>query len=1643
MMKDDDKSQRQYEYGLQDGGLLHSGVDGVQHPDLRVQESQELVMGLLALLGRRVATPELIRNLAGMVKHVTGFEAVGVRMREGERCTYYEAEGFSDRLHSEERSLFDHSACVEIKEDSASTLALNYLCSAVIGGLTDAALPFFSEGGSFWTNSSPQSLASTAENQLGDLATCRCATAGHESIALVPLRSGNSIIGLLQLGDRRQNCLTPQIISSLETIAASIGIVLANRKQGEEELDPLKAEFQLSVKEGTSSQEETNEKLLMEAEDALKESEELYRLTLSNISDAVFVTDEHGSFTFICPNVHILFGYSDDEVNAFGNIAALLGDNLFAPEDLEAAGEIPNIEREIVDKSGRSHDVLISVKRVFIRGGTLLYSCRDVTERKRVEEALQSSEEKLRIISNAVQDALIVVSDQGEITFWNSAAEHLFGFSDSEVLQKDVREILDLQEIAEVCDTRVGQMLQTDQGGAVGYVREIEARHRDGRTFPIELSLSQFRMKGQWHVVGSARDITARRQAENDLRESELRFRAVFENHHVVMLIIDPRTGAIENASPAACSFYGYSLDGLKRKTIYDINVAEPENILGSMQEAQSSQCEYFVFRHRLANGETRYVEVCSGPIVVEGRELLFSVINDVTDRTRFEEQLKASERRYRLVVENSTDVIWTMDPVSRAFTFFSTSVEQLFGYTVAEASAMPLEDWLPPEWQATALGLLDQVVSGELASCVYEGPVYHKDGSLLWCEIVVSPRKEEKTGIGQLVGVTRDVTERRESERKLLESEANLRTFFDAMPESLFLLKRDGTIIVANKYLAERLGYSPDSLVGLNIFDVMPAVSAEKHRRFLDEVIHEQQVLELEDQHGGRYFRTLAAPVFDSDGVTSRLALYSIDITDQKKMEEALSSSEQRYRTIVDLSPAGIVVHMDGRVTYANKSFVSMIGYSSSSEIVGKSLFTFIHSDYHEVVAARNVAMLESRRPVSNIEEKYVRRNGTLVNVAVSTAPIAFEGHRAILVIVEDITKRKKAVQELRESEERFRQVAESAGDWIWEVDETGLFQYCSSAVEQILGYQPQEVVGQRFFWDLNAAYERAVPGSGPLELFNRKEPFRAFVSTHVRKDGEIVIMEASGSPILDSEGNFFGYRGTNTDITDRVRSEESRELLAAVVEHAAEAIVVTDTDGNVKYVNPAFERISGYTNDEVLGENPRVLKSGKHDDKFYQDLWHTIADGRVWRGNLINKKKGGGLFEEEATISPIRNSSGKIVNYVAVKRDVTKEAQLKKQLIQSQKMEAIGTLAGGIAHDFNNIVFAITGYTELALEDLPAESSARWDLERVLSASRRAGEMVKQILTFSRQGEQERKPLDLIPIVKEGLKFLRASIPSTIEIRQHIEARLGKVNADPTGIHQVLMNLCSNASHAMRDTKGVLTVELTGVTLEPEYSAQHLTVPPGRYVKMVVSDTGHGISPDILQRIFEPYFTTKEVDEGTGLGLAVIHGIVRSHGGAVSVNSEPGQGTTFNVFLPVMEAGTEAEKPAADEPPPTGVECVLVVDDEEILVDMGQAILERLGYEVVTSTDPVDALELFSSDPQRFDLVLTDLTMPKMTGIELALEIGALRPGMPIILCTGFGHKFTEQEAQEAGVQAVIKKPISKKDVAATVRNVLDRKD
>ncbi len=502
-----------------------------------------------------------------------------------------------------------------------------------------------------------------------------------------------------------------------------------------------------------------------------------------------------------------------------------------------------------------------------------------------------------------------------------------------------------------------------------------------------------------------------------------------------------------------------------------------------------------------------------------------------------------------------------------------------------------------------------------------------------------------------------------------------------------------------------------------------------------------------------------------------------------------------------------------------------------------------------------------------------------------------------------------------------------------------------------------------------------------------------------------------------------------------------ESEEKYRTLVESSSDAILMLDTERNIVSCNQAFLDLFGYTRNEVEGRSIRKIHlSDKSFRSFGDAAYPAIGRSGSHRTEWEFIRKDGAIFSADTATSVIKSPNELTEGYVAIIRDITERKNFEAQLRQTQKMESIGTLAGGIAHDFNNILSAIIGYTEIALYSVEQDSQLYNNLQEVFRAGNRAKELVKQILTFSRQSEQERQPVQVNLIVNEVLKLLRASLPSTIEICRNIQSD-ALVMADPTQIHQILMNLCTNAEHAMRKKGGVLKVELEDLEIDEDFTASYPNMKPGAYINLTVGDTGHGFRSEVLERIFDPFFTTKGTGEGTGMGLSVVHGIIGSYGGAITAYSEPGQGSTFKVYLPIIERRKEP-RAEAEESIPTGSECILFVDDEPALANLGKQTLESLGYDVEIRTGSIEALELFKCQPDRFDLIITDMTMPNMTGEDLAQELMRIRPNIPIILCTGFSAKIDDQKASAMGIREFVMKPIVKQKIATKVRKVLDDK-
>jgi two-component system cell cycle sensor histidine kinase/response regulator CckA len=652
---------------------------------------------------------------------------------------------------------------------------------------------------------------------------------------------------------------------------------------------------------------------------------------------------------------------------------------------------------------------------------------------------------------------------------------------------------------------------------------------------------------------------------------------------------------------------------------------------------------------------------------------------------------------------------------------------------------------------------------------------------------------------------------------------------------------------------------------------------------------------------------------------------------------------------------------------------------------------------------------------------------------------PANTELNKRIALLEKMLLEKEKIVEALQDSEKRYRRLFESAKDGILILDaETGKVVDVNPFLMQLLGY-PYSALFGKYIWEIGVFKDIAAS----------KEAFVALQENEYIRYEDLPLETRDGQPIaVEFVSNVYLVDRRKViqcnirDITARKRAEAERNRLMAAIEQAAEAIVMTDAQGKIQFVNPAFERTTGYSREDAVGKNPSILRSGKQDEPFYRNLWETISGGGIWEGRMVNKRKDGTFYTEESTISPIRDSSGRIVNYVAVKRDITEELRLAAQSQQAQKMEAVGLLAGGVAHDYNNMLGVILGYTELAMKKVDAAQPLHADLQHVLDAANRSATVTRQLLAFARKETITPVTLDLNWSVENIFDMLRRLIREEIDLAWLPAVGQCPIKMDPIQVQQILINLCLNARDAITGV-GKITVETGSSVFDKSYCMDHAGFVPGKYVLLAVSDNGEGMDKEMLDHIFDPFFTTKEVGRGTGLGLSMVYGIVSQNGGFINVYSEPGKGTTFRIYLPwYPDQAAEPQREMAVEIPLSRGETVLVVEDELSLLMMARMMLEELGYRVLSADTPAEAIGLAEKHADEIQLLITDLVMPGMNGRDLAERLHSLYPDIKILFSSGYTANVIGQRGVLGEDVNFIQKPFSMRDLAVKVREVLRAK-
>jgi PAS domain S-box-containing protein len=1041
--------------------------------------------------------------------------------------------------------------------------------------------------------------------------------------------------------------------------------------------------------------------------------------------------------------------------------------------------------------------------------------------------------------------------------------------------------------------------------------------------------------------------------------------------------------------------------------------------------------------RHIRADGTTRILLLQSRPRQqTDGGVVWNGCATDMTQQKEAESVLREDGTRFRALVEAAPEAIFISN--GGVFSYLNAAALQLFGVAAPEALlGQPVLDRYEPAVHAEVAERMRAVEErGEVAHNS-ERVLYRLDGTPV--NVIISAVPYVFRGQRGVLVFVRDITSRKAVETVLTRNQILL----SEMGRIAKVGGWDIDPVTGVGHWTEEVSriHDLDSTVpfsrdfGLNFYQ-------EKSRAAIQAAVAAAMAhgtpydleLELVSAKGvHKWVRTNGQAVV-VQGKVVRVYGSIQDITERREAEAAARRSEAKWGSYLEHAPVGVLVaDQAGRHVEANRAAEEMLGYEP-----GGLLNTFVQ----DIPAPENGPALqrhfEELRAHGHANGQFLlrRRDGSLVWALVHAALMS-EGR--MLGMFQNITDQKQAETALRESETQFRAMFETASVGLFQSEPfTGRILRANRRMAQITGYSVEGLL-QKVVSDLVHPEDWLAGTEFRQQLYLRETSDYRFEERYVRKDGQHVWVSVNLTVIWDVAGQPLQTIAAVEDITDRRKAEAERMRLSTALEQAAESIVITDLTGVIIFVNPAFERVSGYCRHEVIGQKPKFLRSGRHDGAFYRQLWETLRRGEVWRGHFTNKRKDGTLFEEEATISPVRNVAGRVDHYMAIKLDVSREVALEGQFRQAQKLEAVGQLAGGVAHDFNNILTSILMVAE-AGEEAAVSPKFRQSFRQIRDDAQRAASLTRQLLMFSRRQIMQPTELDLNSLVANLAKMLQRIIGEDVRLQLNLHPTPLITRADSGMLDQVAMNLAVNARDAMPQG-GQLTINTSEKIVDDNWAAGQADVQPGRYLCLSMTDTGAGIPPEILPRIFEPFFTTKGPGKGTGLGLATVFGIVKQHRGWVNVESELGHGTTFHIFLPKVEAPLAVVEVETRPKPKGGTETILVTEDDGIVRMSLRKTLEKKGYRVLEASTGPGALRVWAEHGASVELLLTDLVMPGgLDGRELARQLKVDRPNLKVVYASGYSAEMAGKELQLQPGEAFLQKPLSMDELLHTIRDCLD---
>jgi len=1342
-------------------------------------------------------------------------------------------------------------------------------------------------------------------------------------------------------------------------------------------------------------------------EESLRQALEWQEAIFEGSRDSVFISDTDSRFVAVNNAACELTGYSREQL--LGMQIPDLHDQL----DLTAYttynnkifdGEEIASEAKILRKDGSKVDAEFNNKRILIAGVLYMHTtARNIAERKEADKALRASEERFRSIYENSSLGLYRTTPDGVIILANPSLVKKLGYSTFEELAARNLE----REGFEPSYERRQFIDRVEQDGEVNGLESAWTRH-DGSVIYVRESARAIRdSHGKiLYYDGTVEDITERKMAEIALRASESQFRELWGATVEGIAIQD--NGVIVEVNEAMCRMLGYTRKQAIGKSLLDFSATEMHTSL--RQHISSGDETHFETGAIRSDGTRLILEVFSKPIFYQGKHLRMAAVRDITERRQFEDALRDSEDRYQRIIAAITDYIYTAHVKEGKVTNtdHGPGCVSITGYQPDEFKDQPYLwiDMVFPEDRPVVEEQARLIMAGKIPPPL-EHRIVHKNGSLRWVRNTFVLHRDETGEIAAYDGLVQDITERKEAEQALQESELNYRQLVEGFPDGIAIYV-DGKIVFANSASVALVRASGmEELIGTPVLDLVHPEYRQMIIERMKEALLSNDPLPLLEEKFVRLDGTdvdvevKALPV--TFGNRPAVQLIVRDISERKRTEEALRESQLRYRAAVEQSNEGITIaDLDGRYIMVNPAFCRMTRYTEKELLAMRVI---------DLMPKRSSLKLFSRvadqRESGKREVELMRKDGSTFIALITGSSLEVGSRHYVHGLVQDITERKRAEEALRESEERFHSMFEMHDAVMLLIEPvSGEINDANPAAERFYGYSVNELRGMSI-QNINMMAAGEVQAELSRALVSEKS---SFIFAHRLANGAVRSVEVHSSPImLDGKQHLFSIIH---DITERREAERQLRKLSIAIEQSPASIVITDTQGNIEYVNPKFTQVTGYTMDEAIGKKPNILKSGETSPEEYRRLWQDITAGKDWRGEFHNRKKNGELFWEITSISPVKDQDGVVTNFLAVKEDITDRKRAEEALRHAQKLESIGTLAGGIAHDFNNLLNAIMGQSSLALGKLPKESPAGNNIAKVLKAAERAADLTRQLLAYSGKGKFLTDDFDLNRLVEENAQLLEVSIPKSAHLLYDLDRTPLCMRGDVGQIQQVVMNLIINAGEALGTNPGSITVHTSQIEIAlnaKEYSRYtNISLPPGPYVSFQVNDTGHGIKPELLARIFDPFFTTKFT--GRGLGLAAVLGIIRGHHGGIRIHSESGKGSEFDVVFPMVQPLLKPKSQETKQIPALDGEgkTVLVIDDEPSVLELLTDVFTDAGFKVIKALDPIEGIELYRQHQESILLVVLDYSMPGMDGKTAFHELLKINSDVNVLLCSG----YTEEE-------------------------------